>query len=698
MTWAESFSALGAVGFGAIIGWFVYYINRYRKGDVQFSDLTTVIAIIGGGVVIQLFDTPWLFGAYGIGLFLGFFGYFVTMVLLIRVSPNFDADFLLDGRRRVVDGTGYYIPSNLVRPAMDMPSFQPELSRPVLVTPTPAPVPPQSAGTTSVHGSVSRGNVILERSVGERGDVGDAPVRDPEQAEDAKTRSIDRVVSADFPLAVEPESENLLSYAIAKSEVLGGGSARIRLEAPADVEEVALLVSVQASDFDVLDPDTGRTRNFERVMVNLTAEDAEVRGQFLLRAHHTDADIATTIYVRFSHANLPVGLISLSTKISSMPKRGGGSRATSGSGSLRVSLDAAPAPDLVIHVNDRDNGRFEIAVDRGTGTQRFAGLPLGDFPVTGNAWTYAMSVLAKFSSALELRPRERRQERIDGLGLDLWWQLPEQFRDFYWEEMHGQDLSVAIHSEEPYIPWELIKPQRDQRGGEMGEMLGLAFPIGRWKQGRHFPDPLTVSGFAVIAPQYAATPLTFTAQEASELGRHYGARLVKGEYAAVSDLLRSREIQAIHFAGHGHFDPSLPDASRIELADSPLIPSDLRTATIGRSDRPLVFLNACQVGNQGWSLTQIGGWADAFCDVGCSAFVGPYWDVNDLVARKVSLLFYEQLRGGRTVGQAMQAIRRRFWTDEEFPYDPTWLAYSLHCHPNVTVRFAGAAIASRPTG
>ena len=126
MTWAESLSALGAVGFGAIIGWFVYYINRYRKGDVQFSDLTTVIAIIGGGVVIQLFDTPWLFGAYGIGLFLGFFGYFVTMVLLIRVSPNFDADFLLDGRRRVVDGTGYYIPGDLVRPAMDMPSFRPQ--------------------------------------------------------------------------------------------------------------------------------------------------------------------------------------------------------------------------------------------------------------------------------------------------------------------------------------------------------------------------------------------------------------------------------------------------------------------------------------------------------------------------------------------------------------------------------------------
>jgi hypothetical protein len=118
MTLADWLSTLGAVGFGAIIGWYVYYINRYRNSDVQFSDLTTVIAIIGGGVVIQLFNTPNLFGAYGIGLFLGFFGYFVSLLLLIKSSDNFTADFLLDGRRRVLEGTGFYIPGDFVRPAM----------------------------------------------------------------------------------------------------------------------------------------------------------------------------------------------------------------------------------------------------------------------------------------------------------------------------------------------------------------------------------------------------------------------------------------------------------------------------------------------------------------------------------------------------------------------------------------------------
>ncbi len=96
---------LGAGGFGAIIGWYVYYINRYRKGDVQFSDLTTVIGIIGGGAIISLFPAQSdLFGAYGIGLFVGFFGYFLSLIILVNSTANFKSDWFLDGRRKKVSG------------------------------------------------------------------------------------------------------------------------------------------------------------------------------------------------------------------------------------------------------------------------------------------------------------------------------------------------------------------------------------------------------------------------------------------------------------------------------------------------------------------------------------------------------------------------------------------------------------------
>jgi hypothetical protein len=98
---AAPIQLLGAGCFGAMIGWYVYYINRYRKADVQISDLVTLVGVIGGGAILALFPARTdLFGAYGIGLAIGFFGYLVALLVMVRLSSNFDIDWFLDGRRR----------------------------------------------------------------------------------------------------------------------------------------------------------------------------------------------------------------------------------------------------------------------------------------------------------------------------------------------------------------------------------------------------------------------------------------------------------------------------------------------------------------------------------------------------------------------------------------------------------------------
>jgi uncharacterized membrane protein YeaQ/YmgE (transglycosylase-associated protein family) len=99
----DSIPNIGAAGFGCIIGWLVYYINRNRRADVQFSDLTTVVGIVGGAGVTSLFGgtDKALFGSYGMGLFVGFFGYFLALIVLVRKSNGvFGATRFLDGRRR----------------------------------------------------------------------------------------------------------------------------------------------------------------------------------------------------------------------------------------------------------------------------------------------------------------------------------------------------------------------------------------------------------------------------------------------------------------------------------------------------------------------------------------------------------------------------------------------------------------------
>ena len=110
---ASTLQLLGAGAFGTLIGWYVYYINRYRKEDVHLADIVTLLGAIGGSAVLTLFDKKTdLFGAYGIGLFVGFFGYFLTLLLFVVISSwkegSFTLEWFLDGRRKnPPDGWGY---------------------------------------------------------------------------------------------------------------------------------------------------------------------------------------------------------------------------------------------------------------------------------------------------------------------------------------------------------------------------------------------------------------------------------------------------------------------------------------------------------------------------------------------------------------------------------------------------------------
>ncbi|MFG1379135.1 hypothetical protein [Xanthobacter autotrophicus] len=134
----------GGFAFGTIIGWYVYYINRYRRGEVGFQDITALVGAIGGGAVTALFSTAGtLFAAYGIGLAVGFFAYFILLLILVRNSPNFDSDWFLDGRRRKL-GEDFEIPGSIAQ------TVRPASLRPVEAdhaTPLPGYLPPGGSPT-----------------------------------------------------------------------------------------------------------------------------------------------------------------------------------------------------------------------------------------------------------------------------------------------------------------------------------------------------------------------------------------------------------------------------------------------------------------------------------------------------------------------------------------------------------------------
>lgn len=92
----------GAFAFGLVVGWFTYFVNRHRKEDVSLADVATIIGALGGAAVLALFPAKSaLFGAYGAGLAVGFFAYFLVLVLIVRSQRGnqWTFEWFLDGRK-----------------------------------------------------------------------------------------------------------------------------------------------------------------------------------------------------------------------------------------------------------------------------------------------------------------------------------------------------------------------------------------------------------------------------------------------------------------------------------------------------------------------------------------------------------------------------------------------------------------------
>lgn len=141
----------------------------------------------------------------------------------------------------------------------------------------------------------------------------------------------------------------------------------------------------------------------------------------------------------------------------------------------------------------------------------------------------------------------------------------------------------------------------------------------------------------------------------------------------------------MHFSTHGQGNSENPVFSAIELEDRiELRPEDIagKARKFGQSN-PFVVLNACQTGNQGFSLTGVQGWATRFLDAGASVFIGTLWSVSDEIAFRFVQELYNELSNGTTLGEAVRKARNECKQSG----DPSWLAYQLYGHPNVIINF-----------
>ena len=192
--------------------------------------------------------------------------------------------------------------------------------------------------------------------------------------------------------------------------------------------------------------------------------------------------------------------------------------------------------------------------------------------------------------------------------------VPEDLRRALWS-LRGRITSVQVQSEEPWIPWELCKLLGDDGGTvEEGPFFCEAFELTRWLPGLPQVPLLGLRNLALVVPTDSG--LAYAAPECDFLlSLAVGDRRVERIPATFLDLhsaLASGAYDGWHFSGHGSYrDEPNPERSALILEGGDrLTPEDLggRVANLGKA-RPLVFLNACQVGQSQMTLTGIGGWA-----------------------------------------------------------------------------------------
>jgi hypothetical protein len=360
-------------------------------------------------------------------------------------------------------------------------------------------------------------------------------------------------------------------------------------------------------------------------------------------------------------------------------------------GTVAVEPDAE-APDITVHISAIDPARPGclrwLVV-----TERFDGLPpkLEATIDLGREPAAEATALFKAFAVLE---RGQHRERIEGFGSRLWVLAPPMFRAVYWtllDRHPDRPLTIQFISDEPHLPWELMRPARDDES-EIHPPLALRHAVARWikRWDGYMRNSLPAGRLVTIAPKYASASraLKRAQTESEKLVADFAALRTDGTRAAVLKLLETaaptEPVAILHFAGHGQFAPDAAVDSNIKLEDGALAASEIERPEVklGRACRTLVFFNACEVGAAGAVFGEVGGWADAFLGRQFGGFIAPLWSVDDEDAGVVAIELLERIgRRREPIGAALREIRAAHGA-----ISPTF--YSYLYYGDVMARFA----------
>ncbi|MGF6743933.1 DUF7379 domain-containing protein [Paraburkholderia atlantica] len=268
--------------------------------------------------------------------------------------------------------------------------------------------------------------------------------------------------------------------------------------------------------------------------------------------------------------------------------------------------------------------------------------------------------------------------------------IPIDIRRALWDaHIQNRVGAIRVLTKEPSIPWEMLylrDPSRkvpQSKGAFLAE-LGLL----RWNTALGYP-PARVEidcdlAFYLIPDYPAPYTLQGTSIDRSMMEKLFGAKPLAATTARMRRLFGEEEFDLFHAGCHGEARIGRPWESGLLLdvnagiGGNTYLRSSLVEGHLSNGRRPVVFLNACQVGMPSAGLVGAAGLGQTFLEF-CKAsiLVAPMWSVQDGTASLFARTFYEKMVQGVTLVQAMRHARRV----AKQAGDPTWLAYSVWGHP-----------------
>lgn len=288
------------------------------------------------------------------------------------------------------------------------------------------------------------------------------------------------------------------------------------------------------------------------------------------------------------------------------------------------------------------------------------------------------------------RPSGNVRAELEQLGQNLYRDLfPPDVKAFY-EKAARATRTMIVYTDEPWIPWELVKPWGETGSGDF---LCIRHDLARWylsDKGRVAPAPVTVRTLArVVRP----TDLRAVHREAAYLNRLpmlwkplQSWRPMPRYPRDVVSLLEHGSVNLLHFATHGKLSGDSYPSTSISLGSEALSLDAIVGSEVAggiRRAAPFVFMNACHTGRRQPGLGRVDGWAERFLEFGASAFIGASWEIADDLAADFAAAVYDALRGGASLAAAVRTARIQLRASS--PDNSTWLAYCLYGHPNATV-------------